>query len=322
LSKVTGLHLRAEMTLGRARMQRGRVPVTSQARNEDRQQAGVPGKLGICRHSVAPATERTRPVPAIRTDLQPQVATLTLARPQIHNAFDDALIAELTEALREVEANDKVRVVVLTGEGASFSAGADLGWMRRMAAASEKENRKDARQLAKLMRVLNHLDKPVIARVNGAAYGGGVGLIACCDIAIGADGAKFGLTEARLGLVPAVISPYVIDAIGARQARRLFLTADVFEATEALRIGLLHRVVPAKQLDAAVKAEIDRLLAIGPIAAREAKRLVHRIQHPEARARRALDEENAELIARLRVSEEGQQGLNAFFAKRRPKWAG
>jgi methylglutaconyl-CoA hydratase len=168
------------------------------------------------------------------------VATLTLDRPKIHNAFDDLLIDALIDALRAVEEDDAVRVVVLTGEGASFSAGADLNWMKRMAQASEKENRKDARQLAKLMRVLNHLDKPTIARVNGAALGGGVGLVACCDSAIASDEARFGLTETRLGLVPAVISPYVIDAIGARHARRLFLTAQVFDAAEAARIGVEH----------------------------------------------------------------------------------
>jgi methylglutaconyl-CoA hydratase len=257
---------------------------------------------------------------AIRTSLDAQVATLTLARPAVHNAFDDALIAELTDALRELEDDARVRVVVLTGDGASFSAGADLGWMRRMAQASEKDNRKDARQLAKLMRTLDHLDKPTIARVNGAAFGGGVGLVACCDIAIGVDSAKFGLTETRLGLVPAVISPYVVDAIGARHARRLFLTADIFDAAEAMRIGLLHRAVAAKQLDAAVQAEIDRLLGVGPVATLEAKRLVHRIAHSDAKQRRALDEENADLIARLRVSEEGQEGLNAFFGKRKPGW--
>lgn len=261
-------------------------------------------------------------MPAIRIERTGAVATLTLARADVHNAFDDALIAELTAALQDLEDDRRVRVVVLTGEGASFSAGADLGWMKRMARAGEKENRKDARQLAKLMRTLNHLDKPVIARVNGAAFGGGVGLIACCDIAIGLDSAKFGLTETRLGLVPAVISPYVVDAIGARQARRLFLTAEIFDAHEAVRIGLLHRAVPAKQFDAAVQAEVDRLLAVGPLAVHEAKRLVHRIVHPDPKQRRALDEENAELIARLRVSDEGQEGLAAFFDKRRPKWTG
>jgi methylglutaconyl-CoA hydratase len=261
-------------------------------------------------------------VPAIRIERNAGVVSITLSRPDVHNAFDDVLIAELTEALQQIEDDTRVRVVVLTGEGASFSAGADLGWMKRMARAGQKENRKDARQLAKLMRTLNHLDKPTIARVNGAAFGGGVGLIACCDIAIGADSAKFGLTETRLGLVPAVISPYVVDAIGARQSRRLFLTAEIFDAAEAVRIGLLHRAVSAKQLDAAVQGEVDRLLAVGPIAVYEAKRLVHRIVHPDAKQRRALDEENADLIARLRVSDEGQEGLASFFEKRRPKWTG
>ncbi|MBE5315160.1 MAG: enoyl-CoA hydratase/isomerase family protein [Xanthomonadales bacterium] len=248
------------------------------------------------------------------------VATLTLDRPKIHNAFDDLLIEALIDALRAIEEDDAVRVVVLTGAGASFSAGADLNWMKRMAQASEKENRKDARQLAKLMRVLNHLDKPTIARVNGAAMGGGVGLVACCDIAIAASEARFGLTETRLGLVPAVISPYVIDAIGARQARRLFLSALVFDAAEAARIGLVHAVVPAAELDAAVDAEVERLKTAGPIAVLEAKRLVQRIQNPDSKQRRALDEANADLIAALRVSDEGQEGLKAFFERRPAKW--
>lgn len=248
------------------------------------------------------------------------VATLTLDRPKIHNAFDDALIDALIDALRAVEAEPSVRVVVLTGAGKSFSAGADLGWMKRMAEASEKENRKDARQLAKLMRVLNGLDKPTIARVNGPALGGGVGLVACCDIAIASEEARFGLTETRLGLVPAVISPYVIDAIGARHARRLFLTARVFGAAEAARIGLVHAVVPAAGLDAAVDAELELLAAAGPVALREAKRLVQRIQHPDGKQRRAIDESNADLIAALRVSPEGQEGLKAFFERRPAAW--
>lgn len=248
------------------------------------------------------------------------VATLTLDRPKIHNAFDDLLIDELIDALRAVESDPAVRAVVLTGAGKSFSAGADLGWMKRMAEASEKENRKDARQLAKLMRVLNGLDKPTIARVNGPALGGGVGLVACCDIAIASEDARFGLTETRLGLVPAVISPYVIDAIGARHARRLFLTAQVFGAAEAARIGLVHAVVPAAGLDGAVDAELELLAAAGPVALREAKRLVQRIQHPDGKQRRAIDESNADLIAALRVSPEGQEGLKAFFERRPAAW--
>ncbi|MCK7593130.1 enoyl-CoA hydratase/isomerase family protein [Pseudomarimonas salicorniae] len=249
------------------------------------------------------------------------VSTLTLNRAKVHNAFDDALIAELTERLRELQEDDRVRAVVLTGEGKSFSAGADLGWMRRMAEASEKENRKDARQLAKLMRVLNGLDKPTIARVNGAAFGGGVGLVACCDIAIAAESARFGLTETRLGLVPAVISPYVIDAIGARQARRWFLTAETFDATTAEKMGLVHQVVADAQLDGAVQEIVARLREAGPRAVMEAKRLVARIAHPEPKLRRELDETNADLIATLRVGEEGQEGLQAFFDKRKPRWA-
>jgi len=249
------------------------------------------------------------------------VSTLTIDRARVQNAFDDALIAELTARLREAEDDPRVRAVVLTGAGKSFSAGADLGWMKRMAKASEKENRRDARQLAKLMRVLDQLAKPTIARVNGAAYGGGVGLIACCDIAIGSQDARFALTETRLGLVPAVISPYVIDAIGARQARRLFLTAELFDAAFAERIGLLHRCVPAAELDAAVQETLDRLREAGPRATLAAKRLIARITHPQPKERRAQDEENADLIASLRVSEEGQEGLAAFFDKRRPQWA-
>lgn len=249
----------------------------------------------------------------IRLDLDHGIARVTLARPQVHNAFDDALIAELTSTLVYLGDNDAVRVVVLTGEGASFSAGADLGWMRRMAQASEAENRDDARRLATLMRTLDECPKPTVARVNGAAFGGGVGLVACCDIAIAAPGAKFGLTEARLGLVPAVISPYVIAAIGARQARRLFLTAQLFDAREAERIGLVHAL--ADDLDAAVQAEVERLLAAGPIAVKEAKALVRRVA-----AHGEHDVANAELIARLRVSPEGQEGLNAFFDKRKPAW--
>ena len=172
------------------------------------------------------------------------VARLRLQRPELHNAFDAALIADLTAALQRIAADPGVRVLVLEASGASFSAGADLNWMRGMAAASEAENREDSLALARLMRTLDELPKPTIARVQGAAFGGGVGLVACCDVAIGVPAAKFGLTESKFGLLPAVISPYVINAIGARQARRWFATAEIFDAAEALRIGLLHQVVP------------------------------------------------------------------------------
>jgi methylglutaconyl-CoA hydratase len=250
------------------------------------------------------------------------VRQIALNRPDVHNAFDDGLIAELTAALVDAGRDDGVRAVVLTGSGASFSAGADLNWMRGMAAASEAENREDSLRLAALVRTLQFCPKPTIARVNGAAYGGGVGLIAACDIAIGADGAKFGLTEVKLGLVPAVISPYVIAAIGVRQARRLFLTGEVFDAAEACRIGLLHRVVPADALDDAVDFTLKLLAKAGPQAQREAKRLALHMGGIDEHGAGRIDAENAELIARLRVSAEGQEGLGAFLDKRAPGWIG
>lgn len=249
------------------------------------------------------------------------VATLTITRPAIHNAFDDELIEVMTAELKSLADDATTRAVVLTGEGASFSAGADLKWMRRMAAANEKDNRRDARKLAKLMRILYYLPKPTIARVNGSAFGGGVGLVACCDIAIAAKEAKFGLTEVRLGLVPAAISPYVIEAIGSRQARRFFLTGELFDADTAHRIGLIHQVVAGKQLDTAVNAQLALIRSAGPVAVAEAKALIHRVEHPDFKRQRELDEDNADLIARLRVSPEGQEGLGAFFGKRKPIWS-
>ena len=248
------------------------------------------------------------------------VRQIALNRPDVHNAFDDALIAELTGALVEAGRDDAVRAVVLTGTGASFSAGADLNWMRGMAAASEEANREDSLRLAALMRTLQFCPKPTIARVNGAAYGGGVGLVAACDIALGAEGAKFGLTEVKLGLVPAVISPYVVAAIGVRQARRLFLTGEVFDAAEACRIGLLHRVVPSEALDEAVEFTLKLFAKAGPQAQREAKQLALRMGGIDERDAGRIDAENAELIARLRVSDEGQEGLGAFLGKRAPAW--
>ena len=246
------------------------------------------------------------------------VARLRMSRPQVHNAFDAELIAELTAALEQVAADDSVRVLVLEAEGASFSAGADLNWMRGMAAACEETNRIDSLALARLMRTLDELPKPTIARVQGAAFGGGVGLVACCDIAIAAEGAKFGLTESKLGLLPAVISPYVIAAIGSRQARRYFATAEIFDAAEALRIGLLHKVVDADALDAAVQAQVSLLLKAGPVATASAKQLVRDVcAHADGNRH---DADNAALIARLRVSAEGQEGLSAFLDKRKPHW--
>ena len=249
-------------------------------------------------------------------------AWLTLNRPQLHNAFDAALIAALTAALEAADADPAVHAVVLTGSGSCFSAGADLHWMRGMAAASEQDNRDDSLRLARLMRSLQFLSKPTIARVHGSAYGGGVGLVACCDIAIGVDSAKFALSEVKLGLVPAVISPYVIAAIGLRQARRLFVTGEVFDANVAARIGLLHAVVPASGLDEAIEKQLYLLAKAGPLAQREAKQLALRTGGVDVAQAEHVDRSNAELIARLRVSEEGQHGLSAFLDKRAPPWVG
>ncbi|MFC5740731.1 enoyl-CoA hydratase-related protein [Dyella tabacisoli] len=245
---------------------------------------------------------------------------ITLNRPEVHNAFDDRLIAELTQALEAAASDASVRTVVLTGAGTSFSAGADLNWMRGMAKASEAQNREDSLRLARLMRTLQFLPKPTIARVNGAAYGGGVGLVACCDIAIGVDTAKFGLTEVKLGLVPAVISPYVIQAIGLRQARRLFLTGELFDAATAQNIGLLHQSAPADGLDHAVQSTLGLLAKAGPVAQAEAKQLAFRTAGVTAMTAEHIDHDNAALIARLRVSAEGQEGLGAFLDKRAANW--
>lgn len=247
---------------------------------------------------------------------------ITLDRPDVHNAFDDALIADLTVALAAAVRDEAVRAIVLTGAGASFSAGADLNWMRGMANASERENRDDSLRLAALMRTLQFCPKPTVARVNGAAFGGGVGLIACCDIAIAADNARFGLTEVKLGLVPAVIAPYLVAAIGLRQARALFLTGEIFDARRAHEIGLLHEVVPAGSLDASVERALHLLAKAGPMAQREAKHLALRVSGNSLLDAEHLDHENAALIARLRVSAEGQEGLAAFLDKRAPSWCG
>jgi methylglutaconyl-CoA hydratase len=246
------------------------------------------------------------------------IATVALNRPAIHNAFDDRLIADLTAALRRLGGDDAVRVVVLTGSGESFSAGGDLNWMRRMAGYSDAENLADAMALAELLRILNELRKPTVARVNGAAFAGGLGLICCCDIAVAADEAIFSISEARLGLVPATISPYVVDAIGARAARRYFLTAERFSASEAQRIGLVHEVAPRAALDAAVEKIVASLLEAGAGAQARSKRLIGEVQgRPMSEALMAL---TARAIAEARASAEAREGLAAFFAKRKPAW--
>ncbi len=245
------------------------------------------------------------------------IARLTMTRGEVHNAFDDAMIAELTRALEGVGRDPAVRALVLGAEGKSFSAGADLGWMQRMAGYGEAENLADARALAGLMHALDRLPKPTLARVQGAAFGGGVGLVACCDIAIGTPAARFMLSEVRLGLIPAVISPYVVKAIGQRAARRYFMTAERFGAEEALALGLLHRLVPAEELDMAVEEMLGSLLLGGPAALAAAKDLVFAVDRPlEA----GVIEDTAQRIAGIRVTGEGQEGVAAFLEKRKPAW--
>jgi len=248
-------------------------------------------------------------------------ATITLNRPNSHNAFDAELIEALTAALQQVAADDSVRCLVLTGTGNTFSAGADLNWMRAMASASEQDNLTDAKALAHCLRLLNNLRIPTLARVNGSAYGGGVGLIACCDIAVAVNSAKFTLSEVKLGLVPAVISPYVIAAIGERQARRYFLSAEIFDATAAKNIGLVHESVASNELDETMDRILHWLGKGGKNAQSEAKQLIHSYQSAHTtQTMQAQDALNAALIARLRVSDEGQEGLNAFLEKRPAVW--
>ena len=257
------------------------------------------------------------PVIVCRVD-ERGVGTVTLNRPQVHNAFDDAVIAELTQRLSQLGADPAVRAVVLTGAGESFSAGGDLNWMRSMVGFSAAENEADALALARLLDTLDRLPKPTVARVNGGAFGGGVGLIACCDVAVGVDTARFGLTEVRLGLAPATIAPYVVRAMGPRQARRYFLTGERFDAQAAQRLGLLHEVVSANALDGTVGRLLDDLLAGGPLALEACKRLVDDVTASPDRD--DLKRDTAALIARLRVSAEGQEGLHAFFERRPPAW--
>lgn len=248
------------------------------------------------------------------------VATLTLNRPDRHNAFDDVLIAALTAALDRLGADPLVRAVVLAGAGRSFSAGADLGWMRRMAGYSEAENVADAAALAHMLHTLDRLPKPTLALVHGPAYGGGVGLVACCDIALAAERAQFCLTEVRLGLTPATISPYVVAAIGARQARRWFTTAEPIPAARALAIGLVHEVVPEAELAGARDRVLDALLQGAPGAQADAKALAFL---PEGRAVDAgLREETGRRIAARRASPEGREGVAAFLERRAPSWRG
>jgi methylglutaconyl-CoA hydratase len=255
----------------------------------------------------------------VLAEIDGPLGIVTLNNPDKHNAFDDTLIADLTAAVQQMTHEPAVRIVVLSSSGKSFSAGADLNWMKRMAAYSEAENVADARLLGTLMQNIHDCPKPTIARVQGAAYGGGVGLIACCDIAVGTHAAVFSLSEAKLGLIPAVISPYVIAAIGERAARRYFLTAERFDAGEAYRLGLLHELaLTDDEMDEKIHTLCESLIAAGPAAIAEAKSLIARVAH--APVDDALVDETAARIARVRASAEGKEGVAAFLEKRKPNW--
>ncbi len=246
------------------------------------------------------------------------VARITLTRPEVHNAFNDTFIGELEAVLTGIGTDKRVRAVILSAKGRSFSAGADLKWMQRTATYSQADNLKDAQALAGLMRTLNELPKPTMALVQGPAIGGGVGLVACCDIVIAAETAKFCLSEVKLGLIPAVIAPYVIAAMGQREARRYFLTAETFNAGEAHRLGLVHKVVPDEALHDIGRRMISALLLGGPSAQVAAKKLIFEVSG------QPIDDDlcarTAERIAQLRTSKEAQEGIAAFLEKRKPRW--
>jgi methylglutaconyl-CoA hydratase len=245
-------------------------------------------------------------------------ATITLTQPEVRNAFSDEVIAEITAAFLEVGARADVRAVVLAAEGPAFCAGANLNWMRRMADYTREENMADAGKLAEMLRVIYECPKPTIARVQGDVYAGGMGLVACCDMAVAVETAGFCLSEVKIGLIPATISPYVIRAMGARAAHRYFLTAERFGAAEALRIGFVHEVVAAEQLDAKVDELAKALASASPHAVRACKQLVQDVAEREIDA--GLIAATVEGIADIRASADGREGVQSFLNKRKPNW--
>ena len=246
------------------------------------------------------------------------IARITLAQPEIRNAFSDTGIAEITAAFHKVGERADVRAVVLAAEGPAFCAGADLNWMRRMADYSRDENRVDAGLLAEMLRTIYECPKPTIARVQGDVYAGGMGLVACCDMAVTVDTAGFCLSEVKIGLIPATISPYVLRAMGARAAHRYFLTGERFSAQEAHRIGYVHEVVDVDGLDSVVDGWLKHLLSAGPAAVRACKRLV--LDVAEREINEQLIATTVESIANIRASNEGREGVQAFLNKRKPSW--
>jgi methylglutaconyl-CoA hydratase len=247
-----------------------------------------------------------------------KVATVTLNRPDVRNAFNETTIAEITQAFRILGQHADVRTIVLAANGPAFCAGADLNWMKKMAGYTHEENRADAAQLAEMLRTIYTCPKPVVAKVQGDCYAGGMGLVAACDIAVANEATNFCLSEVKLGLIPATISPYVILAMGENAARRYFLTAERFSAQEAHRIGFAHQVVAADALDATVAEIVKALVTNSPNAVKEAKRLVQDVAGQPLTAELIAD--TAERIADIRSSEEGKEGVRSFLEKRKPNW--
>ena len=254
----------------------------------------------------------------LEIEIAHRVATIWMNRPDVHNAFDDILITELTQACHALDANDDVRVVVLAGRGKSFSAGADLNWMKRAANNGTEDNLTDARALANMLRALAEMKKPTIARVQGAALGGGTGLTAACDIAVASTKAVFATSEVKFGIIPSAISPYVIRAIGARHAYRYFQSAERLSAQRAYEIGLLHEVVEPEALDAKVQEIVDALVQGGPKAQAAAKDLIRAVANQPIND--AVVEGTAQRIAHLRATPEAKDGIAAFLDKRTPGW--
>lgn len=255
---------------------------------------------------------------SVSTQIEGRVARITLDNPDKRNAFDDSIIASLTEAFEKAGSDDRVRVVVLQAAGKHFSAGADLNWMRAMGKLDAAQNKADALRLARLMQTIDQCPKPVVARVQGAAFGGALGLICAADMAVATDSARFCLSEVKLGIVPAVISPYVVRALGPRQAGRYFMSAELITADKAEAMGIVHEVVPEAELDQAVDTLVSNLLLAAPQAQIEARNLIERVSHGPID--NAMLTGTAELIARLRTGAEGQEGLTAFLEKRAPNW--
>ncbi len=260
------------------------------------------------------------PFQALQIELSGPVATLWMNRPDRHNAFDETLIAEITAACVALNEDIDVRVVILAGRGKSFSAGADLNWMKRAANNGLDDNLNDARALAKMLRVLAEMKKPTIARVQGAALGGGMGLAAACDIAVASTKAIFATSEVKFGIIPAAISPYVLRAIGARQAYRYFQSAERIDAARAREIGLVHETVEPEQLDAKVSEIVDSLLQGGPHSQAAAKELIRAVSGRPIND--ALVDDTAHRIAHLRATPEAREGIAAFLDKRQPNWIG